>query len=160
MPASKAQRALTAKRRTDAIALRLAGADYETIAERLGYSSRGAAYTDITRALEARLAEQRQEVDLLRQEELARLNRLQMGVWTAAVGGDPRSAEVALKIIDRRCKLLGLDAPQRLELVTMGAVEQEIRRLEAELGLLGGGVPDEPALRNGIVGGAEAGETP
>ena len=159
MPASKAQRALTAKRRTDAIALRLAGADYETIAAKLGYSTRGAAYTDITRALEARLAEQREEVDLLRQSELSRLDRLQQGVWTAAISGDPRSAEVALKIIDRRCKLLGLDAPMRHEVITMSAVEEAIRTLEAQLGEDGGEVPDEPALNN-VVGGTEATEAP
>lgn len=159
MPASKAQRAATAKRRTDAIALRLAGADYETIAAQLGYTNRGAAWNDINRALEARLAEQHQEADLLRQVNRDRLHRLLMGVWSAAIKGDPRSAEVSLRIVDRLIKLDGLDAPQQIELVTMGAVEQEIRRLEAELGLRGGVVPDEPAL-NDVVGGTEAGETP
>lgn len=136
MPASKAQRAATAERRGKAIAMRLAGLDYETIAQRLGYASRGAACQDITRALEANVAEQNRSADVLRQEELQRLNRLQAGVWQAAVSGDTKAVDTALRIIDRRCKLLGLDAPVRHEVVTLDAIDAEIRRLTAELGEL------------------------
>lgn len=159
MPASRAQRAATAQRRTQAIALRLAGLDFETIATRLGYASRGAACNDINRALEQSLAEQARDVEVLRQAELLRLDRLQAGVWTKALAGDPRSAEVALKVIDRRCKLLGLDAPQRFEVLTMDAVEAEIARLSAELGETTGGVPTEQA-GGGLLDGAEAHPAP
>lgn len=134
MPASKAQRAATAERRAKAVALRLAGADYETIAQKLGYAHRGAACQDITRALEASLAEQTRDADMLRQAELLRLDRLQAGAWMAAIGGDPRSIDVVLKVIDRRCKLLGLDAPQRHEVISIDAIDAEIARLSAELG--------------------------
>lgn len=120
--------------------MRLAGVDYETIAERLGYPSRGAACTDITRALEQAVAEQRHDLEVLRQQELARLDRLQAGVWAAAVAGETKSAETALKVIDRRCRLLGLDAPQRHEVVTMSVIDAEIARLEAELSARAGGV--------------------
>jgi len=115
MPASKAQRAKTAQRRAQAIALRLAGASYEQIAQQLGYASRSAAYTDIDRALRKGLAEQERDGALLRQQELERLDRLQAGIWPRAISGDYRAADTALRIIDRRCKLLGLDAPQRVE---------------------------------------------
>ena len=114
--------------------MRLAGLDYDTIATRLGYASRGAAHTDISRALEANVAEMNRSAEVLRQEELQRLDRLQAGVWTAAAAGDTRAVETALRIIDRRCKLLGLDAPVRHEVVTLDAVDNEIRRLNAELG--------------------------
>jgi len=134
MPASKAQRAKTAERRTKAVAMRLAGVDYDTIAQRLGYASRGAAYTDIDRALQTRLTEQRQGADVLRQQELARLDRLQAAAWTSAAAGDLKAVETVLKVIDRRCKLLGLDAPQRHEVVTLDAIDAEIARLTAELG--------------------------
>ena len=142
MGTSRAQRAATAQRRTQAIALRLAGVDFESIATRLGYASRGAECTDINRALEQSLAEQARDGEVLRQAELLRLDRLQAGVWTQALAGDPRSAEVALKVIDRRCKLLGLDAPARVELMTMGAIEAEIERLSAELGGVSSGISD------------------
>lgn len=39
-----------------------------------------------------------------------------------------------LKIQERRAKLLGLDAPKRLEVITLDAVDAEIARLTAELG--------------------------
>jgi hypothetical protein len=39
----------------------------------------------------------------------------------------------ALKIADRRAKLLGLDAPKQVEVFTVDAVTAEIQRLEAEL---------------------------
>lgn len=157
MAASKAQQAVTAKRRSDAIQLRLAGADYDTIATRLGYASRGAAYTDINRALEQRMAEQRQSADVLRRQELERLDRLQTGVWVAAVAGDTKSAEVALRIIDRRIKLLGLDAPVKVSVLTMDAIEAEIARLTEELGVDDGEVPREPGGDELAVGPAEAG---
>lgn len=140
MPASKAQRAATAERRSKAVAMRLAGIDYETITKRLGYSSRAAAHVDITRALEANVAEQNHNADVLRQEELQRLDRLQAGVWAAAAAGNSRAVETVLRIIDRRCKLLGLDAPVRHEVVTLDAIEAEIRRLSFELGESAGGV--------------------
>lgn len=117
MPASKAQRALTAQRRADAIALKLAGADWAAIARQLGYSGAAAACKDVTRALEAATREQREQAEMLRQVELARLDRIQVGLWTAAAAGDPRAAEVVLKVIAQRIKLLGLDAvpPPRIE---------------------------------------------
>lgn len=46
--------------------------------------------------------------EALRLEE-ARLDALQDGIWGRAVGGDPRAVEVALKVLERRAKLLGLD---------------------------------------------------
>lgn len=134
MAASKAQRARTAERRAKAIALRIAGLEYQQIADRLGYASRGAAYTDINRALEQHVAEMRSSAEVLRQQELARLDRLQASLWPQAVAGDNKVAETILRIIDRRCKLLGLDAPTKHEVVTLDAVEAEIARLSAELG--------------------------
>jgi hypothetical protein len=104
MPASKAQRAKTAERRGKAVAMRTAGLDYDTIAQRLGYASRGAAHTDITRALEANVAETTRNAEVLREAELLRLDRLQAGVWPAAAAGDPRAIDTALRIIDRRSK--------------------------------------------------------
>ena len=134
MPASRAQQAATAERRSKAVAMRLAGLDFQTIADRLGYASRGAAPTDITRALEQNVAEMHRNADVLRQEELDRLNRLQAGAWAAAAAGDVKAIQAVLGIIDRRCKLLGLDAPVRHEVVTLDVVDAEIRRLSAELG--------------------------
>jgi hypothetical protein len=116
MPASKAQKAFTSKRRAQAIALRLAGMDFDTIAERLDYSSRGAASKDIWRAVDANRIEEAQAVENLREVEGARLDRLQAAVWAKAIKGDLKAVETVLKVIAQRARLFGLDAPVRTEL--------------------------------------------
>lgn len=47
----------------------------------------------------------------LRQLELLRLDQLQAAHYPAAMGGDAAAASRVLSIMDRRAKLLGLDAP-------------------------------------------------
>lgn len=144
MPASKAQRAQTAERRTKAIAMRLAGAEWQQIADQLGYANRGAACKDVTRALETRLAEQATSVDLLRQTELMRLDALTREAWAVMkrphllvsggkvvrlvneATGEERTLsddkpileaiDRLVKISQRRAALLGLDAPTRVSL--------------------------------------------
>jgi hypothetical protein len=41
--------------------------------------------------------------------EEQRLDSLQDGIWDRALSGDPRAVEVALKVLERRARLLGLD---------------------------------------------------
>jgi hypothetical protein len=133
MPASRAQQATTAERRKKAIAMRLAGADWDAIADKLGYASRGAAHTDVTRAMEKAAAEATRDADVLRQIELERINRLQVAYWPKAIAGDTDAAKVVQWCIDRRAKLTGLDAPIKHQVVSIGAIEAEIAKLEADL---------------------------
>lgn len=156
MPASKARQAATAQRRAEAIALKLAGLNYDTIAARLGYASRGAACTDIHRALEASLREQARDLELWRHEQLLGLMRLRAAMWGSALAGDTKAAEVTLKIIDRILKLTGADMPIVHQVITVGAVEAEIERLSRELGEAYRGVPNEPSI-DGLMVGPEAG---
>lgn len=138
MPASKAQRAATAARRAQAISLRLAGVDYETIAAKLGYASRAAAYVDIDRALAANKAEEDAAKETLREVEAMRLDRLQAAVWSDATKGDTRSVDSALKIIAQRCRLLGLDAPTRtrIEIIDEDVARLLVDQLEADFARL------------------------
>jgi hypothetical protein len=126
MPASKAQRAATADRRTKAIALRLAGLDYQAIADKLGYSDRAAAYVDIDRALKANLKAETEQVDLLRYTSGLRLDRLQAALWPKAVGGDTKAADTCLRIIQQRCKLEGVEAPTQIALQHRLEVEAQV----------------------------------
>lgn len=100
-------RALAAWRRTRAVELAVEGFTYQQIADELGYANRGTVHRIVQRTLEARLAE---GVDELRELEVARLDALQAGLWDAASSGDARACGTILKIIDRRCRLLGLYA--------------------------------------------------
>ena len=51
---------------------------------------------------------QYRRAEAIRLEE-ARLDALQEGIWGRAMGGDPRAVEVALKVLERRARMLGLD---------------------------------------------------
>lgn len=115
MPPSRAKRASVAERRGKAIAMRLAGVPLDTIADRLGYSGRAAVSKDIARALEQYQREVNTNVAELIAVELGRLDRLSAGHWAKATQGDPRAAEVILKCMAHRAKLLGLEAPTRVE---------------------------------------------
>ncbi|MFE2850568.1 hypothetical protein ACFXJO_05470 [Streptomyces lavendulae] len=154
MVASKAQQAFTAERRAKAIRLKINGASYTEIAEQLGYSSRGSACSDVRRALEKHVIEEGLAVEAWRELELARLDILQKAVWEKAMEGDPRSIETALKILDRRAKMLGLDSAVKLEVLTIDALDAQIQRLEAELGR------NDLASADGEAGEAEAAEGP
>jgi len=158
MPASRAKRADTAQRRRKAIDMRMAGASYQQIADELGYNSRGAACQDVTRALETAVVEQARSVEAYREEELQRLDVLLAEAWavlkrqhiTVSHGrtiyddrtGEPllddgpvlTAIDRILKIQERRAKFLGLDAPQRHEVVSVDALDAEIQKLHAELG--------------------------
>lgn len=114
MSASKAQQAAAAERRRRAIALKIAGLDYQAIADQLSYASRGAAYTDIDRALKKAREEERQAAELLRDIEVQRYDRLQAAYWPKAVKGDTKSADIVLKCITGRTKLQGTEAPARV----------------------------------------------
>lgn len=115
MPASRARQAATAERRTKAIAMRIAGADWQAIADALGYSDRGAACKDVTRALAANRKAEAEQVDELRQMTVMRYDRLQAAFWPKALKGDPKAAEVVLKCLAGRAKIEGVDAPAKVE---------------------------------------------
>jgi hypothetical protein len=127
--ASKAQRAATAERRKNAIQMVLAGVDYETIAERLHYASRGAAHTDVDRALRANMADLGKEAAALREVQARRYQRLLAAVWPKALkseGADQlRAVETAARLVDRVVKLYGLAEPDKLNLDVSGQITAE-----------------------------------
>ena len=51
----------------------------------------------------------RQPANEIREPETDRLDRLQVGLWAAAVRGDLGSIDRVLRIMERRARLLGLD---------------------------------------------------
>jgi hypothetical protein len=134
MPASPARRAATADRRRRAVALRIAGHNWQTIADRLEYKSKGAACTDVTRALAQNVADLQAAAEEHRAIELSRLDALQAACWRAAMQGDTRAIDTCVRIIAARSRLLGLEAPQCVAVIALSVLDAEILRLEAELG--------------------------
>ncbi|MFJ4413005.1 hypothetical protein [Streptomyces sp. NPDC088925] len=144
---TKAQRAAIAKRRADAIDLRLAGIDWLTIGRKLaadpavntdrvpypqGYGAElyakgkeppaddaliRAACKDVRTALAERITELDEQVDELRAVEVERLDRLFFVAYRKAVReGELPAIDRALRVMERRARLLGLDAPERREI--------------------------------------------
>ena len=101
-----------------AVALRRGGATFKDIGDQLDISE-ATAFRWVSNALARIPAE---DVAMLRRAEGERLDRLQRAVWGQALKGDIRSVETALRIVDRRIKLYGLDAPQQVE-IGVGAVD-------------------------------------
>lgn len=134
MPMSvPAQINLTLEQR-EALELRAAGATFEEIGEHQGVN-KSTAKRRVDAALAATLREPAEE---LRQVELHRLDRLfTMAYRRASQGGKGQMFAIdrCLTIMERRAKLLGLDAPTRkvVNVITEDLVDAEIKRLEAEL---------------------------
>ncbi|WP_328925599.1 hypothetical protein OG429_13700 [Streptomyces sp. NBC_00190] len=143
---NKAARAAIARRRSDAIDLRLAGVDWLTIARKLAadpaVNADGAAYPqgygieryrkgqeppddpalihaacrDVRKALDDRRTELNDDVDQMRALEADRLDRLFLVAYRKVVRDQDLTAiDRALRVMERRARLLGLDMPTRTE---------------------------------------------
>ena len=109
------------------MALRLAGAGYDEVADALGLTSAQVARDHAEKALEARAWDDVQGRDRMRAENGARLERLLRGVWAKATNPDHpehlAAVKVAREVIDRHCRLYGLDAPSEVIVHTPTATE-------------------------------------
>lgn len=129
---SKLKRDEVTVRRTKLLELRREGVRYDDErVEALGYSSPDAARKDLHRALEAHRNAEAAEVSIYRQQENERLDALLEAAWPRATQPSPvfdkegnvvdhaldmRAVDTVLRLMDRRAKLNGLDAPVRTEL--------------------------------------------
>ena len=93
-----------------ALELRKAGATYEMIAQQLGYKNKGTAFGAVARLMNQSKREGAKEAFEM---ELRRLDDLLMSVWPAARQGEMPAIDRALRIMERRAKMLGIDAPER-----------------------------------------------
>src|SRR5690606_34877588 len=131
-----------------ALELRKQGLTYRQIAAQTGYKSAQAAHKAVMTALQRTTQEPADEV---RKLELERLDALLFGVWEAAINGDDKAVNNALRIMERRAQLLGLDAPVKIEVAApnQGPVQvdpaidyskfttDQLRQLAAILGSVG-----------------------
>jgi hypothetical protein len=149
------------------LALRVTGLSYRRIGERLGVS-----HDTVARDLAAALSELQQtnaaEAQALRELELCRLDKMSRVAWRLTRKDDPGlqlfALDRLLRISERRCKLLGLDAARDstvavdVTVTTRGAVVagftieekaellQRLKRGEDPPELAG---PRQPALSSG-----------
>lgn len=153
---TRAQSVGIAERRAKAVDMRMAGSSYKAISDELGYKTASAACQDVSRALEQAVADQTRSVEAYREEELQRLDLLLVEAWTILKrahitvshgriikddfdepilddGPTLQAIDRILKIQERRSKFLGLDAPTKVEAITVDAIDDAIAKLVAEL---------------------------
>lgn len=103
------ERLRASERRRQAVELRMAGATYEQIGEKVGVSAQ-AAWKLVDKALARTKRDTSEAADTVRDLELSRLDRMQAGVWVAAIKGSLGAIDRVLRIQERRSRYLGLDA--------------------------------------------------
>jgi hypothetical protein len=113
-------------RQLQALALRKDGRDYRYIANQLEYAGPSGAYQAVMTALKETLREPAEEVRAL---ELDRLDCMLAAIWPQALSGDLKAIDSTLRLMDRRARFLGLDAPVRVD------IEGDIRLLAEQLGI-------------------------
>ncbi|MGV7222960.1 MAG: hypothetical protein ACQ9MH_15700 [Nitrospinales bacterium] len=64
--------------------------------------------------------------------ESERLDQLHRGCWDAAIGGDLYAIDRALKIMERRSKLFGLDAPNKIAQTNIADTEDKYSQMSDE----------------------------
>ncbi|MBI3131731.1 MAG: hypothetical protein HYZ13_10430 [Acidobacteria bacterium] len=108
------QRRITAVEKAgESLRLRAEGYTYRAIAHQLGYKDPSGAQRAVERALQATMQE---ASDHLRVLELERLDNLHNAIWGRAMNGEGPAIDRVLRVMERRSKLLGLDAPARQEI--------------------------------------------
>ena len=97
-----------------AFEMRKAGATYKQIGAALGFSPQYA-YECITKNLGKMRKDMEQTIEDVREMELERLDGLLLGQWPRAKGGDSQAANTVVRIMERRSKVMGLDAPAKID---------------------------------------------
>jgi hypothetical protein len=104
----------TRERERLAVGLALAGVGFDEIAAQVGYANRSGAWKAVERALQRGAA---QDVETLRELELARLDAMQAGLWNAARKGQLGPVDRVLAVQRQRARYVPqLMEPERFEL--------------------------------------------
>ena len=99
------------ERQAKALELRKQGKGFVEIAKTLGYGGPSGAHKAVMTALKKTLQE---PADELRTMELERLDALHAALWPQAIAGKWLAVDRVLSVMERRAKLLGLDAPTKV----------------------------------------------
>lgn len=114
--------------------LRRAGLTWQRIADEVGYADHTGAYSAYKRAIKRTM---QQPADEIREQELDRIDRLQLAAWPNAMKGNERAILAIVRLMERRAKLLGLDAPTRIQQdVTTWTGDESIDRAVRDLAAL------------------------
>ncbi|MCQ9378820.1 hypothetical protein [Methyloversatilis sp. XJ19-49] len=113
--ANSKSKATRAARESEVFEMRKGGATFEKIGAALGVTAQRAHQIFERKLLEVR-TKTGQTAEQLRALEMQRLDDLQSFLWEKARKGNATAIDRILKIMERRARLEGLDAPQRIGL--------------------------------------------
>jgi hypothetical protein len=112
----------------NAIALRAAGLSYRDIGAQLGID-----HAHVYRLVQDGIRENiAQGVELLREEDDSRLTKLLAAAWRPAMAGDTRSILACVRILERRARLWGLDAPIGVDATVQHNVDGAVLVIDAD----------------------------
>jgi hypothetical protein len=115
-------------RMREALNRRIQGLSYAEIADELSISTQ-VAHDYVSGAIERLTGEEVRSAEIARQLQLLRLDVMLAALWPKVLDGNVNAAQAVLKIMERQSKLLGLDAPVRID------IEHRIREMAAAEGL-------------------------
>lgn len=107
-----------AERRTEALRLRKEGLTFEEIGRQLGVN-KSTAYNHVTEALKELRQDATENAEQVKAIELERLDTIYRNGFSALINGDLKGGDLCLRAMDRRARLLGLDAATKTEISGM-----------------------------------------
>jgi hypothetical protein len=124
--------------------LRKTGMGYEKIAAAVGLNNRIQAFRAVKGALKYTLKE---PTDAVRALELERIDAMLAAIWVQVTNGNLGAIDRALKMIETRAKLLGLNAVQKVEFsfekMTDDQLAKYIEKTITEIGAINAGSKEE-----------------
>jgi len=108
-----------AERKRQALDFRMAGFTFQQIGDKLGITKQ-AAHHLVVEALEETRAKIAESSEQVMQMELDRLDSLWRTVYPQAKQGNLGAIDRSLRIMERRARLLGLDAPAKTDVTSKG----------------------------------------
>lgn len=134
------RKAEEAEREKRVMEMVLGGYTFARIAEVLGYADASGAHRAYRRGLDKTVRPAADEVRAQEEERLDHLTRVWLPLALGLNGAPPnrQAAEIMMKVMDRRARMFGVDAPVKVEAtvetVTSGAsIDAEVARLAALL---------------------------
>jgi len=134
-PARRGQTEVIAERRARAFELRKAGGSFREIARRLGVDVH-TAHADIDAELAVLREGTVEHANQIRELELQRCDEMTAGLWPKIRAGSPPAVSAAIRVSERRSRLLGLDAPVATRSEFAGSLGVHAENLAAERELL------------------------
>ena len=124
----------TLEKEAKVLSLRRMGATFDQIAKQVGYASGSGAYNAYRRACLKIIYE---EVEETRKMEMDRLDNAQLRIMPAVNRGELQAVHALIRIMERRARLLGLDAPIRHDVEVnyydTDSIDSEVQKLVALL---------------------------